>query len=205
MTSTRSGKFVLASTLAALIVHLLDFPAPIRIPIVLCFALLTPGVALTRTFWPPSIIERLLVTGSVSVSMLVLVSTGFVAAGLWNPTLILLTIGVVSIAGYRLVNNAPTDQEYWLAWEQRSGEGLPPLRSGRASIVQLSSVGALLSGPGLNELATQEVVLVTWMGERSLGHVEPLWGDLCTVTFQESSDGFQALVVKKCEAMAGLS
>ncbi len=205
MTSTRSGQFVLASTLTALIVHLLEFPGFIRIPIVLCFALLTPGIALTRTYWPPSMFERLLVTGSISLSILVLVSTAFAALGLWNPTLILLIIGAVSIAGSLLVDNAPTAQEHWLDWEQGSNKISQPARSGRARIVQLSAAGGLLSGPGLSELGTDEVVRVTWLGEQSLGRVKPLWEDLCTITFEESSDGFRDLVLKKFEAMAGLS
>ncbi len=198
MTATKSGRFVLASTLAALIVHLLDFPALLRIPIVLAFALLTPGIALTRTYWSPSIFERLLVTASISISLLVLVATVVVGVGLWNPTLILLIIGAISIAGYLRVDNAPTDQEHWLDWERSFGEESSTFRSGRARIVQLSSVGGLLSGPGLDELAVEEVMRVTWMGEQSLGRVEPLWGDLCTITFVTPSDRLRTLVMKKC-------
>jgi len=176
---------------------LLEVPSFLRISIVLAFAFLTPGVALTRTFSPTSFFERLLVTSSISVSAVVLVSTALLAVGLWSPSAILLILGVVSIVGHKVVSNSPASGKNWLDWERRSSDESSFVHSRRAKIMHLGSDGCVISGPGLAALDPCETVRLTWLGEVSFGRLEEVEGDVFALTFLEPTAGFEALVAQK--------
>ena len=66
---------------------LLDAPDPLRLPLVIGFTFIAPGLAATRFLPPLPVVERLAFVAAISLSAVILVSLLLVAAGEWSGTL----------------------------------------------------------------------------------------------------------------------
>jgi hypothetical protein len=79
------------TTLAVLTV-VLDVPAALRVPAVLAFAVLGPGLAVTRFVPTLSSIDRLAVAGATSFALNIVASLLLVAVGRWSGEPVLATL-----------------------------------------------------------------------------------------------------------------
>lgn len=74
-------------TALATLALLLDAPDPVKLPLVIGFAFIAPGLAATRFLPPLPVVDRLAFVAAISLSAVILVSLLLVAAGEWSGAL----------------------------------------------------------------------------------------------------------------------
>ena len=90
---------IAGSALVVVVAWLADLDSPLRIPIVLWFLLVCPGMAWARLLPLPDPYSQLSVAVALSVALEALTAGAFLYAGAWSAEAILAVVVALSLAG----------------------------------------------------------------------------------------------------------
>lgn len=90
-------QLVATLTLLAVLAVVLEAPSAIRVPAVLGFAILGPGLAVTRFMPTISGLDRLALAAATSLALNILASLLLVAVGEWSGEPVLATLGAITL------------------------------------------------------------------------------------------------------------
>lgn len=107
MSDVLTLRVVGALTAVATVLMLFDAPILIRLPPVILFSLMAPGLALTRAVPGLSGLERASIVGAVSLSVIVAVSLALVLFNAWAGATTLIGVGMVTLLALRSSKPGP--------------------------------------------------------------------------------------------------
>ena len=98
MTDSFVKKTAIALMVIAVIALLPGFSTAIRLPAIIAFALVAPGLAATRFLPPLNLSDRLALSASISMSFVILVSLLLVTLNRWSGSLTFVELACVTTA-----------------------------------------------------------------------------------------------------------
>ena len=170
MTDHVIRKTIIVLTAVAGFFILVDAPALLRVPAVVLFAFVAPGLAITSFVPNLSPTERVSIAASSSLSVITIVSVALVWLNAWSGGTTFVLVAVLTLAALRSV---PRSKVSLAMSFDSTGPEEPELgaNSVRAQVLHISVSGALVTGPILRTVSKGVRVPFVLDGEYGVAEV----------------------------------